>query len=157
MMGISHTLSAVITKEASMGVRRLRLERGWSQEQLALLCGLSTRTIQRIENGQPPALETLNSLAAVFSVSVQELEAKESEMEQMENKEGIPANGDGAAKQAFYRHLLRYVIIISLLFVINWLTGPDYIWAKWPALGWGIGILSHARKVFWPATAQQVA
>lgn len=140
-----------------MGVRRLRLERGWSQEQLALLCGLSTRTIQRIENGQPPALETLNSLAAVFNVSVQELEVKESEMEQMENKEGTPATGDGAAKQAFYRHLLRYVIIISLLFVINWLTGPDYIWAKWPALGWGIGILSHARKAFWPATVQQVA
>lgn len=140
-----------------MGVRRLRLDRGWSQEQLALLCGLSTRTIQRIENGQTPALETLNSLAAVFNVPVQELEAKESEMEQMENKEVAQDTGNSAAKQAFFRHFLRYVIIISLLFVINWLTGAGYIWAKWPALGWGIGILLHARRVFWSGNRQQVA
>jgi Predicted transcriptional regulators len=143
-----------------MGVRRLRLERGWSQEQLALLCGLSTRTIQRIENGQTPALETLNSLAAVFNVSVQELETKESEMEQMErveDKGATPAEEYESAKQAFYRHLLRYLLIIAMLFVINWLTGPGYLWAKWPALGWGIGILSHARKVFWSGNLQRVA
>lgn len=32
-----------------MIVRKLRLQRGWSQEQLATLTGLSVRTIQRIE------------------------------------------------------------------------------------------------------------
>lgn len=36
-----------------MIIRKLRLQRGWSQEQLAELTGLSTRTIQRIERGQP--------------------------------------------------------------------------------------------------------
>ena len=34
-----------------MIVRKLRLQRGWSQEQLAEMSGLSTRTIQRIERG----------------------------------------------------------------------------------------------------------
>lgn len=33
-------------------IRPLRLEKGWSQEQLATIAGLSTRTVQRIENGE---------------------------------------------------------------------------------------------------------
>jgi Predicted transcription factor, homolog of eukaryotic MBF1 len=39
-----------------MIVRKLRLQRGWSQDQLAQLSDLSIRTIQRIERGQTPGL-----------------------------------------------------------------------------------------------------
>jgi transcriptional regulator with XRE-family HTH domain len=38
-----------------MLIQKLRLQRGWSQEQLAELSGLSVRTIQRLERGQQPA------------------------------------------------------------------------------------------------------
>lgn len=41
-----------------MNVRKLRLQRNWSQEQLALLSGLDIRTIQQIERGQAPGLES---------------------------------------------------------------------------------------------------
>ncbi|ELE5519572.1 helix-turn-helix transcriptional regulator, partial [Salmonella enterica] len=34
--------------------RQMRLARAWSQEQLAEMAGLSTRTVQRIENGEQP-------------------------------------------------------------------------------------------------------
>lgn len=34
-----------------MNIQKLRLQRGWSQQQRAELSGLSSRTIQRIENG----------------------------------------------------------------------------------------------------------
>jgi transcriptional regulator with XRE-family HTH domain len=33
-------------------IKKIRLERHWSQEQLAEMSGLSIRTIQRIENGE---------------------------------------------------------------------------------------------------------
>jgi len=56
-----------------MIVRKLRLEKCWSQEQLAELCNLSTRTIQRIERGHKPSLETLNALAAVFEIEISDL------------------------------------------------------------------------------------
>ncbi len=36
------------------------------------MAGLSVRTIQRIENGERPGLETLSALAAVFEVTVAE-------------------------------------------------------------------------------------
>jgi len=47
------------TLERMMLVQKLRLQRGWSQEQLAIVSGLSVRTIQRIERGQSASLETL--------------------------------------------------------------------------------------------------
>jgi transcriptional regulator with XRE-family HTH domain len=58
---------------SSNQVKQLRLQRAWSQEQLAELAGLSVRTIQRIENGDRPGLETLSALAAVFEVNVADI------------------------------------------------------------------------------------
>ncbi|MDO5896711.1 helix-turn-helix domain-containing protein [Agrobacterium sp. Azo12] len=64
-----------------MLIQKLRLQRGWSQEQLATISGLSTRTIQRLERGQPASLETMNTLAAVFEVDLSQLtDQKEAEM-----------------------------------------------------------------------------
>lgn len=60
-------------------VKQLRLQRAWSQEQLAELAGLSVRTIQRIENGDRPGLETLSALAAVFEVNVAEISGESPE------------------------------------------------------------------------------
>jgi len=56
-----------------MVVRKLREQRNWSQEQLATMTGLSTRTIQRIESGNKASLESLKSLAAVFEVDISTL------------------------------------------------------------------------------------
>lgn len=53
-----------------MIVKKLRDKRDWSQEQLAIMAGLSTRTIQRIESGNKASLESLKSLASVFEVDV---------------------------------------------------------------------------------------
>jgi transcriptional regulator with XRE-family HTH domain len=62
-------------------IKKLRLERHWSQEQLAEMSGLSTRTIQRIESGQNADFETLKSLASVFEINLSSLN-KEEEKEQ---------------------------------------------------------------------------
>ena len=51
-------------------VRKLRLQQGWSQDQLATLSGLSVRTIQRLERGGSASLESAKALASVFEVDV---------------------------------------------------------------------------------------
>lgn len=56
-----------------MIVRKLREKRNWSQEQLATMTGLSTRTIHRIESGNKASLESLKSLASVFEVDISKL------------------------------------------------------------------------------------
>lgn len=52
--------------------------------------------------------------------------------------------------KGFYGHLISYVLVMTGLFVINYLSNPDYIWAWWPMLGWGLGLMSHAINLFQP-------
>ena len=53
-----------------MILKQLRLSRLLSQEQLAQMSGLSVRTIQRIESGHSPSVESLKCLASVLEVDV---------------------------------------------------------------------------------------
>lgn len=132
-----------------MIIKKLRLQRGWSQEHLSELSGLSTRTIQRIERGQNPSLESLKSLAAVFEVDITDLK-QESTMShdiKITSEEQQVIEQVGAIK-GFYSHLVSYLLVISALFVINLFTNPEYIWAVWPAMGWGIGITMHGLNAF---------
>lgn len=55
-------------------VRRLRTERGWSQEQLAIASGLSLRTVQRVEAEGVASMGTAVSLAATYDVQLIELQ-----------------------------------------------------------------------------------
>lgn len=67
-----------------MSVQKRRRARGWSQEELARHSGLSTRTIQRIESGQKPGLESLKCLAAVFETSISVLAQEQTMTERNE-------------------------------------------------------------------------
>lgn len=54
-------------------VKNARLERAWSQTQLATISGVNLRTIQRLEKDGAAALETLMGVAQAFSIDVKEL------------------------------------------------------------------------------------
>ena len=56
-----------------MIIKELRLSRQLSQEQLAIMSGLNVRTIQRIESGKNPSVESLKCIAAALDVSVETL------------------------------------------------------------------------------------
>jgi transcriptional regulator with XRE-family HTH domain len=55
-------------------IKKIRISKGWSQEQLSQFSGLSVRTIQRIERGHNAGLESLKCIAAVFNVDVSRLQ-----------------------------------------------------------------------------------
>ena len=54
-------------------IKKTRIERSWTQAQLAYASGLSERTIQRIEQNGKCSFETMLSLAAAFDIDVKEL------------------------------------------------------------------------------------
>ena len=56
---------------------QLRKQRAWSQQHLSDVCGLSLRTIQRVENNGSGSFDTLQSLAASFDVRADSLMVKE--------------------------------------------------------------------------------
>ncbi|MGI9289115.1 MAG: helix-turn-helix domain-containing protein [Pseudomonadales bacterium] len=59
-------------------VRTLRVNKNWSQEDLAEASGISSRTIQRIENSAEASLETRRALANAFGIDAADLELKPS-------------------------------------------------------------------------------
>jgi transcriptional regulator with XRE-family HTH domain len=50
-------------------LKALRVQKGWTQQQLADICGLSMRTIQRTEKSGNASQETISSLSSVFEVN----------------------------------------------------------------------------------------
>jgi len=69
-----------------MLIKELRQKRLLSQEQLAELCGLSLRTIQRVESGHRIGFASLRALAAEFNVNVESLEQELYTMETVSNE-----------------------------------------------------------------------
>lgn len=78
----------------SARLRELRANRQWSQEQLAKLCGLNLRTIQRLESGAKISTESLRALAAVFEVPAETLLASDP----TPNQSALNAMHDGVTR-----------------------------------------------------------
>ena len=134
-----------------MLIQKMRLQRGWSQEQLAQVSGLSVRTVQRLERGQVPSLESANALAAVFEIDLNRL--REPDMDQTQPFANVRPDEALAfrhvrRKKGFFIHLTQYVIVITGLTILNLTVSPHHLWFFWPALGWGIGLLAHGASVF---------
>lgn len=68
----------------------------------------------------------------------------------------IRADREFAAIRGFYIHFLIYAAVIVLLVAINALVGGA-MWAHWPALGWGAGILAHGYGAFFKTPERMAA
>jgi transcriptional regulator with XRE-family HTH domain len=54
-----------------IAIKELRLKKGMTQQQLADDCGITLRTIQRIENGEvKPSLHSLNTISRVLEADL---------------------------------------------------------------------------------------
>ncbi len=146
-----------------MIVKKLRLQKSWSQEQLSQCSGLSVRTIQRIERGHQASLESVKSLAAVFQIDPNEIQPEidmsstntfnENELSNNTNKAQLHEDEKRAMKyvegiKEFYGHLLSFIVTITVLTAVNLFVSPEYLWVLWCIFGWGVGLALHAIQVF---------
>lgn len=58
---------------SSERIRQARVERGWTQQQLAEIADLSLRTVQRVENQSVASNETVSALSSVLEIPRSEL------------------------------------------------------------------------------------
>jgi hypothetical protein len=49
--------------------------------------------------------------------------------------------------RAFYLSVVAYSLVIPMLWILNFNTGTK-LWAQWPTLGWGLGLVIHGLSVF---------
>jgi transcriptional regulator with XRE-family HTH domain len=138
----------------SIIVRKLRLQRGWTQEDLARFAGLSVRSIQRIERGQPGSLETMKALAAVFETDVSTLGNGGL---QMNDSTVMPADEKEALEyvariKGFYMHLFMFALFaIVFLGTFGFTFGferPQVRWLLFAFAGWAIGVVIHGLHAY---------
>ncbi|BEM86669.1 DNA-binding protein [Serratia marcescens] len=125
-------------------IRPLRLEKGWSQEQLATIAGLSTRTVQRIENGEQASLETLTAIAAALGVQVSDLTSPPQAETPSEVDEEQRIRRQVVAEGKLLSMAVRFAVIGALLFAINELTHPQYLWSLWAIGGMSLALVMRA-------------
>jgi transcriptional regulator with XRE-family HTH domain len=141
-------------RELLMIVRKLRLQRGWTQEQLAEMAGLSVRSIQRVERGRNCSLETLKCLAAVFEV---DLSALQPGGETMNTESQLPEDEKEAIEyvkgiKEFYNHLFMFIMFTVIFFGVFGFTfgfnNPMVRWMYFGFMGWGVGVILHGLNAY---------
>ncbi len=140
-----------------MIVRKLRLRKGWSQDQLAELTDVSVRTIQRIERGHNASLETAKALAAVFEVDVTTFITEHETMSNLEQEKATSAASEhiepdeaqaleyAKGVKDFLSGLVAYVILAIVFFSIRGFNEPILYWVFG---GVGLWLLVHGLMSF---------
>tara|TARA_R110000787_G_scaffold70646_15_gene157120 strand:- start:12375 stop:12827 length:453 start_codon:yes stop_codon:yes gene_type:complete len=123
-------------------VKKMRIERHWSQEQLAEMSGLSIRTIQRIETGENAGLESLKSLAAVFEVTLVDSD-KNKEQEEIEKGEKYLKDLKG-----FYKLLAIAGLSLSPIVILAIVNSEMLIVLFFMGITWAIIFGVNARETF---------
>lgn len=141
-------------------MKTLRLEKRWSQEQLAQMSGLNVRTIQRVEKGQNVGVETLKSLAAVFEISTDELvniidrEIETPEAEKVDVDAAMHQRNEAHEKvksiKYFYINTAFLALIFFLFMVPNYNGGENAGPLIAVLVSFAMIIAGHALVVFQP-------
>ncbi|GHF79294.1 helix-turn-helix domain-containing protein [Thalassotalea marina] len=102
-------------------IKQLRTEQNWTQQHLADACGLSLRTIQRVERYGNTSNETLMALASVFQVEKTQLIAPEQLVEVIGKTESLDKNQERVliVKGMFCGLLLGVFITVVLQYLMN--------------------------------------
>jgi len=128
-------------------LRQLREERSWTQEHLAEAAGVSLRTVQRIEREGNASADSRLAIASAFGVDVSVLVGRTEEPTVPAPEIAVsntPVDPPGKwARESFLRHLVVYLVVCSFLVYLDFSSGGQVHWSKWPLMGWGFGLMMH--------------
>jgi len=139
-----------------MIIQKLRVDRGWSQEELAAHSGLSVRTIQRIENGKRASLESLKCLAAVFETQVSELIQEIPMNDTQTTNEYFRDHAEVEQEaieyvtnlKAFNLNWIIFIIVMPFMYWLNIKLTPGFLWVWFLAAVWILAMALQAVLIF---------
>lgn len=123
-------------------IKKMRLERHWSQDQLSEMSGLSIRTIQRIEKGENAGLESMKSLAAVFEIDIASSDKKEV-VEQIRKEEEYYQKMKG-----FYKLLAVALFSLIAPFILAITDSVNWSSFLWILFSWLVVLGIYSLNVF---------
>lgn len=134
-----------------MSLKLMRRAKGWSQEQLADISGVSIRTIQRLEAGEAPGLETQKALAAAFEYSLDEFNAQVSSPDQTAEVDANNPETDQAETvierygwKGLLFHLGVMMAVVTWLYFLAREFDIHQHFVNWVFFMWGFALLGHA-------------
>lgn len=124
-----------------MTLKQIRQNKGWTQDHLAQVSGVSVRTIRRLERGGNAGAETLQSLAAAIDCEVADLVQARAPVAQEDPVYAQHLKG-------FRADWISAAIAIPALLLFNCIVTPGQFWMIYVIAGWGLGLAMHAALVF---------
>lgn len=97
-------------------IKALRDQRAWSQEHLAAVAGLSTRTLQRIEAGAAASHDTCLALASALEVPVATL---------ADAPKKVGTDAEGAMAQRLPGWVMVAMLVVVLVVWFGYTIGKD--------------------------------
>lgn len=125
-----------------MTLKDMRRAKGWSQDQLAEISGVSVRTIQRLEKGELPALETQKAIAAAFDQTLEEFDAlvdAEASPKEQSPRSSIARLG----WKGLLGNLGVMMVVITWLFFLSREFGLHREIVYFIGYMWAMGLLGH--------------
>lgn len=98
-------------------IKQLRSERSWTQQHLADACGVSLRTIQRVERYGTASNETLMALASVFEVEINEIQEPEIVAQVKTEEQSKTIKSDWLTSQVLSALLIGFVAGIMAVLI----------------------------------------
>ncbi|WP_420400136.1 2TM domain-containing protein [Flagellimonas sp.] len=91
--------------------------------------------------------KTKSKFSVAIPMLTQNISVKETQQSYIAEKRYIKAKERVKAIKDFYSNLTAYCIVIPFLWWLNFRT-TDFLWAFFPTLGWGFGLLMHGMEAF---------
>ncbi|MEX0363377.1 MAG: 2TM domain-containing protein, partial [Allomuricauda sp.] len=91
--------------------------------------------------------KTKSKFSVALPMLTQNISVKETQQSYIAEKRYIKAKERVKAIKDFYSNLTAYCIVIPFLWWLNFRT-TDFLWAFFPTLGWGFGLLMHGMEAF---------
>lgn len=166
IIGSANADSQTASGDITVWVKKFRLQKCWSQEQLAEVTGLSVRTIQRLEKGQPASMESLKALASVFEIDANDLQQEHAMNTQQSTPADLTADPAGVGSRrwitreeeqaiehvehvkGFYVHLLIFLVIMPALMALNFFISPHSLWFQYVLVPWLLAFALQAVLTF---------
>ena len=130
------------------------------------MTGLSVRTVQRLEKGQTPSMETLKALASGFEIDLSDL-PQEQTMTSPDNAQNRPVadiRSDFSQRwitreeeqaiqhvehvKGFYMHAGIFLIVMPALIAFNLWISPDVFWFLYVLFPWLFAFALQAAFTF---------
>ncbi|MEO2052653.1 MAG: 2TM domain-containing protein [Allomuricauda sp.] len=91
--------------------------------------------------------KTANEFSVSLPMLTQQYSIVENQESYIEEKRYVKAKERVKAIKDFYGNLMAYCLVIPFLWWLN-LRTVDFLWAFFPTIGWGFGLLAHGMEAY---------